>query len=49
MRRTHHVAAGDRGQSLYMDPEQVCECRRLGLTQLRKFRCNVRDRAMVLA
>jgi hypothetical protein len=49
MRRAHHIAAGDRGQSLYVDPEQVCERGRLGLTQLRKLRCDMRDRAMVLA
>jgi hypothetical protein len=49
MRRTHHVPAGDRGEPLYVDPEQVCERRRLGLTQLREFRRDVRDGAMVLA
>jgi hypothetical protein len=49
VRRTYHVAAGDGGQPLHMDTEQVGESRGLSLAQLRKLRGNVRDRTMVLA
>jgi hypothetical protein len=49
MSRTHRVAARDGGQPLHMNAEQVCERRRLGLTQLREFRRNMRYRAVMLA
>jgi hypothetical protein len=47
--RTYRVAAGDGGQPLHMDTEQVGEGRRLGLAELREFRRDVRDGAVVLA
>lgn len=49
MGRAYRVAAGNGGQPLDVDTEQVSEGRCLGLAQLRKLRGDVRDRAMVLA
>jgi hypothetical protein len=49
MRRAYRVAAGDGGQPLHVDTEQVGEGRGLGLAQLWKFRGDVRNRAMMLA
>jgi hypothetical protein len=49
MRRAYGVAAGDCGQPLDVDTEQVGEGRGFGLTQLWKLRGDVRDRAVVLA
>jgi hypothetical protein len=49
MRRAYRVAAGDGGQPLDVNTEQVSEGRGLGLAQLWKLRGNVRDRAVVLA
>jgi hypothetical protein len=49
VRRTYRVAAGDGGQPLHMDTEKVGEGRGLGLAQLRKLLCDVRDRAVMLA
>src|SRR5206468_771014 len=47
--RTNSVTPGDGGQPLYVDTEQICEGRRLGLTQLRELRSYMRHRAVVLA
>jgi hypothetical protein len=47
--RTNRVTAGDGGQPLHVDAEQVGERCRLGLAQLREFRRNMRYRAVVLA
>jgi hypothetical protein len=43
------ITPGDRGQPLYVNTEQVGEGLGLGFTQLRELRCDVRDRAVVLA
>jgi alpha-1,6-mannosyltransferase len=48
VRRAYRVAAGDGGQPLDVHTEQVGEGRGLGLAQLRKLLCHVRDRAVVL-
>ena len=49
MRRAYRVAAGDRGQPLDVDTEQVGEGRGLGLAELWKLCGDMRDRAVVLA
>ena len=49
MRGAYRVTAGDGGQPLHMDAEQVGEGGGLGFTQLGELRGHVRDGAVMLA
>ncbi len=49
MRRTYAVAVRNRGEALDVRTEEPHKHLRLGLTQLREIRRDMRDRAVVLA
>ena len=48
-RGAHTIAMRDGGQPLHVMAEQSCEGLGLGITQLRKALCDVRDRTVMLA